>query len=259
MCLILFSHRQHPRYPFVLAANREEDHCRPTAPMTYWAGKPGLLAGRDLQAGGTWMGLTRTGRFAAVTNFRERTPPKAGLPSRGRLVLDFLRGTDPPSVFLSRLDALAHTYAGYNLLVGDGTTLWYHSNRAPSPVPVPPGCHGLSNHLLDTPWPKVVRGLAAFEALLGAEALAPEPFLSMLRDETAAPDSLLPDTGVGIAWERILSPIFIRSPEYGTRVSTVIIVDGTGEVQVAERSFLPDGSVADTSFFSLRFEQANTV
>lgn len=249
MCLLLFSYRRNQDLPFVLAANRDEAYARPSDPLDYWEDAPDVLAGRDREAGGTWMGVTRTGRFAALTNFREHHPGFIAARSRGLIVADFLRSDTPPASFLEALYAKADDYAGFNLLVGDLDGLWYYSNRGRPPAPVTTGVHGLSNRFLDTPWPKVTGGLAAFEALLAGGETTAQPFFDVLRDETPAPDEALPDTGVGLAWERRLSPRFIRTPNYGTRVSSFLRIDRAGNVLFEERTHAPDGTVHGTRTF----------
>ena len=239
MCLILLGHEAHPRYRLVVAANRDEFYARPTAPAAWWDDAPGVLAGRDLRGGGTWMGVNRDGRWAAVTNYRDPGAERAAAPSRGELVGDFLRGGEPPAGYLARLAPRAGEYNGFNLLVGEpGTVLWL-SNRAPDPRPLEPGVHGVSNHLLDTPWPKVERGKRALGALLHEPRLDAEPMLDLLLDSTVAADHELPDTGVGLTLERALSTMFIATPEYGTRSSTALLVDRDGAVLFVERTHHP--------------------
>lgn len=238
MCLILFALDAHPRYPLVLAANRDEFYDRPTAPAAFWSDAPHVLAGRDMKEGGTWCGITTEGRFAAVTNYRDPRTQREGAPSRGRLVADFLRGDMTTDAWLERLQREGNVYNGFNLIFGEGRKLRYFSNRGELPSSVAPGIHGLSNHLLDTPWPKVVRGKEALAQLLAAQDdPAPDGLLAILADRTPPPDHLLPDTGVGIEGERLLSPLFIASPRYGSRSSTVILIDCNGTCTFVERSF----------------------
>lgn len=242
MCLIAFAYRCHPRYRLIVAANRDEFYRRPTAPADFWPECPPLLAGRDLEQGGTWLGVTRDGRVAALTNYRDPAAQKADARSRGGLVRDYLCGGLAPAEYLELARAAGGEYNGFNLLAGDGDGLWYWSNRGTAPAEVPPGVHGLSNHLLDTPWPKVVRAKAGMAACLRGpdEALA-ERLFALLADGAAAPDAELPDTGVGLAWERTLSPIFIASPDYGTRSSTVVLAGYDGRVWLGERTW-PGGA-----------------
>jgi uncharacterized protein with NRDE domain len=243
MCLILFAHGVAPRFPLVVVANRDEFHQRPTAPAAFWTDAPNLLAGRDLLAGGTWMGITRTGRWAALTNFRDPAPPPPGLRSRGHLVGEYLRGDGSAAAYAAAVLAERDRYPGFNLVLGDGTAVRYLGNRTAAgsgTLALPPGVYGLSNHLLDTPWPKVVQGKRRLAALLrGAEALEEERLFEILASTDPAPDEQLPDTGVGREWERVLSSLFIVSPTYGTRASTVLLVHTSGVVTFAERSFRP--------------------
>ena len=244
MCLIALAHEAHPRHRLVVAANRDEFHARPTAPAAWWSDAPDLLAGRDLRDGGTWMGVTRAGRFAAVTNYRDAAPPRPGAPSRGALVADFLRGSVDAEAYMAELSTRAAEFNGFNLLVGDGEGLFYLSNRAPGVRRLDPGVYGLSNALLDTPWPKVVRAKGAMRAALAsADADGWESGLwEMLGDRVVAADDELPDSGVGADRERLLSPPFIASDVYGTRSSTVMTIGRDGEVTFVERSAGPDES-----------------
>lgn len=251
MCLILLSFGMHPRYPFVFAANRDEFYARPSAPASFWDEAPHVLAGRDLQEGGTWMGITRKGRFAAITNYRDPSSQREGAPSRGWLVRDFLLGNDDAEAYLTRLSERANLYNGFSLLLGDTKRLFYFSNRGNMMRKLEPGMYGLSNRLLDTPWPKVVRGKQALESqLFKAGDFTVEDVLEILVDRWKPDDDQLPDTGVGLAWERILSPIFIESPVYGTRSSTVLVKEQNGHVLFVERVF--DGN--PEPWMTARFE-----
>jgi uncharacterized protein with NRDE domain len=242
MCLILLAHDAHPLYRLVVAANRDEFYERPTAPAAWWADTPHLLAGRDLREGGTWMGVTRTGRFAAVTNVRDLARLRTDAPSRGDLVRGFLLDAATPAEYLDRLRPGADAYNGFNLLVGDGASLHWFSNYAPTPRRLEPGLYGLSNHLLDTPWPKVAGGKSALREVLDAgTAIEPAALLAVLADAEPPSDAKLPDTGVGLAHERVLASRFIASPAYGTRASTVLLVEHGGRATLTERSFLPGG------------------
>lgn len=245
MCLILLAWRVHADYPLVVAANRDEFFARPTAPAARWAAAP-VIAGRDLQAGGTWLGAAAGRRFAALTNYRDPAALKPAAPSRGALVADFLGGRDGPAAYTERLAASAACFNGFNLLVGDGAELAYLSNCGDGRRILPPGIYGLSNHLLDTPWPKVARGKSAL-----AEALGHLPdtgrLFDLLRDDSTAPDEGLPRTGVSMEWERLLSAAFVRSAAYGTRSSTVLLGEAAGAWRLTEISFdaagMPSGRV----------------
>ena len=253
MCLILLAYEAHPTYNLVLAANRDEFYERPTAPAAVWEDRR-VLGGRDLQHGGTWLGMTDAGRLAAVTNFRDPHTLKTSAPSRGALVRDFLRGDHPPREYLAELATHADQYNGFNLIVGSPYELCFYSNRSDDqPRALTSGIYGLSNHLLDTPWPKVVRGKAALAAILGgSDRPAAEDIFTVLADHAPAPDEELPRTGVGLEVERALSPLFISTPIYGTRSSTVLLVDREQHVTFVERTFTADSS--DWQEVSYRFK-----
>jgi len=252
MCLILLAWKAHAGYPLILAANRDEFFSRPTRIAEPWADAPGIIAGRDLEKGGTWLAVSARGRIAAVTNYREGTHPKSGTRSRGLLVSDFVTSDLEPVAFLSRLDEQVESYPGFNLLVAAEGVLLHYGKPGHRVTPVTPGVHGLSNHLLDTPWPKVERGKAALRKLLAA---TDEPLIDglfeALSDRQVPPDAALPDTGVGIERERILSTAFIATPDYGTRASTVVLVDNSGEITFVERNFGPGGKALDTRRFQI--------
>lgn len=242
MCLILFALRQRPDLPLVVAANRDEFYARPTALAAPWPDAPDIVGGRDLRAGGSWLAFTRTGRWAAVTNFREPVSRASSGSSRGHLVSDFVRGAAAPVDYLRELRPRADEYDGFNLLVGDSDGVFWFSNRAADhPLvgsPLPPGIYGLSNHLLDTPWPKVVRGKRELAAALAGGSGAQE-LLPTLLDRTLAAHLELPNTGVTLEQERALSPLFIAGSEYGTRSSTVVQVSSDRRVIFIERSWQP--------------------
>lgn len=238
MCLILVAWRVHTGFPLVVAANRDEFFARPTEPAAFWKHAPQVLAGCDLEAGGSWMGITRNGRFAALTNFRDPAQNRSGAPSRGALVAEFLTGSETPQAFLDRVAARGGEYNGYNLLAGDGDTLWWASNMGSSPRQLEPGVYGVSNHLLDTPWPKVGAGKTAL-----AQALDRLPddraLFALLRDDGIHADEHLPQTGISLDWERLLSSAFVKSPDYGTRSSTVLCIDDDGWTSFDEQTWLP--------------------
>lgn len=244
MCLIAIGWQLRPDYPLLLAANRDEFFARPAAPATFWSDHPRLLAGRDLEQGGTWLGITRSGRLAAVTNYREGRRSRSGQRSRGWLVRDFLLSDVAPGAFLAELDQDRHEFDGFNLLAGTLTELYYYSNRTGRLTAVSPGAHALSNHLLDTPWPKVARAREGIAALADVPASGlPEALFALLSDREIPPDDALPDTGIGQDWERVLSTAFIRGSDYGTRCSTVLMVDHTGRAHFEEYSYAPEGAV----------------
>lgn len=236
MCLILVASHAHPDYPLVVAANRDEFFARPSAAASFWPDAPQVLAGRDLEAGGSWLGITRQGRFAALTNYREGGQQRPETPSRGALVAGFLTGEANAERYLNDLAAHGADYNGFNLFVGDGRRLGYYTNRGAGPRWLASGIYGLSNHLLDTPWPKLATAKAAFAKAL-ADLPRPEPFFDLLTDREIVPDPHLPESGVPRDWERILSAVFVNSPDYGTRASTLLTIDRNGLVTLTERSF----------------------
>jgi len=237
MCLILLAWRNHPRYRLVVAANRDEFYARPTAPAGWWADAPRVLAGRDLREGGTWMGVTKDGRFAAVTNVREPAAYQVGAPSRGHLVGNFLVSRAPALGYAAGLMPLAQRFNGFNLLLCDGGALVWLSNRASGARTLPPGVFGVSNAVLDTPWPKVVMGKDDLRrALAGPDDEVEARLFASLARRDPAPEGDLPRTGVGDERERALSSAFIATPEYGTRCSTVLLIGNDGEVSLTERT-----------------------
>jgi uncharacterized protein with NRDE domain len=251
MCLILVAWRVHPDYPLVVAANRDEFFSRPTAPAAFWKDAPQVLAGRDLEAGGTWMGVTRDGRFAALTNFRDPAQIRKDAPSRGRLVADFLTGSDAPQAYLQRTAGYGSRCNGYNLLAGDGESLWWASNMGGEPCKLEPGVYGVSNHLLDTPWPKVGAGKTALAAAI--DRLPDDQALfELLRDDGIHPDATLPQTGVPLDWERLLSSAFVKSPGYGTRSSTVLCADGKDWIGFDEQTWLPGAQRGERLHYRFR-------
>jgi uncharacterized protein with NRDE domain len=239
MCLVLLAKKTHPEYPLVIAANRDEFYDRPSAPAHFWEHAPQLLAGRDLKAGGTWLGVTRRGRLGMITNYRDPASLKKNAPSRGRLLTRFLLGGQSPLDYLQEVRLEGERYNGFNLIVGDPNRLYWYSNRDGDPVALAPGFYGVSNHLLDTPWPKVTRGKEGMARLMAAtqEGLDFDALFGILEDGTKPSDDRLPHTGVGLEWERVLSPIFISSPTYGTRSSTVLLIDRKDRVTFVEKTF----------------------
>lgn len=242
MCLILLAWRAHPEYPLIFAGNRDEAYDRPSAAADFWRSDPDIFGGRDLEKGGTWLGLNRSGRVAAVTNFRDGSARKPAPLSRGYLTAGFLRAPEDPDRYLKHIARKTDQYGGFSLLVGDLERLSYLSNRGGGVEGLSTGVHGLSNHLLDTPWPKVKRGKQRLSALLKAdEATLLEGLFEALSDRSPAPDAELPDSGVGLPRERELSPAFIAGERYGTRASTVLLINRANEVIFVERPFGPMG------------------
>lgn len=237
MCTILFSWKTEADYKLVLLANRDEFHERGTKTSHWWEDHPDVLGGRDLKAGGTWMGINRNGRFAAITNYR-RFPLESYETSRGDLVKNYLIGKDKPHNYMDFLSDKGHLYDGFNLIFGNADSLLYFSNRGPEKI-LDPDLYGLSNHLLDSPWPKVERGKVKLAETLKQGKLDKESMFSILADDSRAQDEHLPDTGIGLEKERMLSSIFIKSPNYGTRLSSYLTIDRENNVAFHERSFLP--------------------
>lgn len=255
MCLIVFSFA-HPNYRLVVAANRDEFYARKTAPAAFWNDHPSVLGGRDLEAMGTWMGINRKGKIAMVTNYRDLKNLKSNAPSRGKLVSDYLLQEPAPDMYLREIAKNGAAYNGFNLLLGDPDALWYYSNYREGIEKVTGGVHGLSNHLLDTGWPKVRRAQARFEELLEKPVVDPKELLDMLYDDQQATDNELPDTGVGLDRERMLSSVFIKSPNYGSRCSTVITVASDNHVVFTERVYLPPEYTFATRSYEFEIEPA---
>lgn len=226
MCLTVFAFQADPKYPLIFASNRDEFYDRPAKPATFWYDHPTLLAGRDLKAGGTWLGITSDHRFAAITNYRDMENNKENAPSRGDIVAEYLTSGKKAPDFLKKLQATADQYNGFNLLAGTITELWYYSNQIDTITKVKPGIHTLSNAFLDTPWPKTEKAEACFTQILKhrRENLDEEVF-RLLKDREIFPDYRLPSTGLSPEMERLVSSIFITSERYGTRCSTVIKAD----------------------------------
>ncbi len=241
MCTILFSYEQRENEPLILLANRDEFYDRPTIPAGTWEDEPGILAGRDLVGGGTWLGVTTEGRIAAVTNYRDANQT-SGTRSRGELVANYLRSNSAPLDYMNEIAGSADDYSGFNLLTGlftpDATEMYYFSNRREGILRLEPGLYGVSNHLLDTPWQKTVRGKSGLSRILSNEGVNKGAFFELLADHSLAPDAELPDTGIGYEKEKVLSAIFIETPIYGTRSSTVVIIDREGNVDFEEKVFV---------------------
>jgi uncharacterized protein with NRDE domain len=237
MCLILFAYQIHPDYKLIVAANRDEFYQRPTAPAHFWEDAPDILAGRDLEKMGTWMGVTRSGQFAALTNYRDPKEVTEGKRSRGELVLDALKYNGDVLEYMKSLARNNALYPGYNLLAGDGDQLYYYSNVGKEIKKLTPGIYGVSNHLLNTEWPKVQMGKAGLTEIINKKQTdLVEDLLTLLQKADQAPDKNLPKTGVSLEIERMLSPMFIKSENYGTRSSTVLLMSEK-EIQYVERVF----------------------
>ncbi|RTE64990.1 NRDE family protein [Amphritea opalescens] len=245
MCLILFAYNHHPDYKLILTANRDEFYNRPTRAMQYWPDQPDLLAGKDLEQGGTWLGLTRSGRFSALTNHRNGLTKPQGHRSRGNLPLDFLLSDQSCSHFIRT----THTddFDGFNQLIDDGQQLCYLSNRAEALQPIPNGIHGISNAVFDTPWPKLLAAKQALKQCIDND-LSPDSLIKLMQDTTTYPDEQLPHTGIDLALERRLSASFIHSEHYGTRATTAILIKHNGETEVVEQSYDAQGKTERHAF-----------
>ncbi len=249
MCLILFAYKSHPRYKLVVAANRDEFYNRKTAPAAFWEDHPRLLAGRDLQAMGTWMGINKNGRVSMLTNYRDLSNIKPQAPTRGKLVSNFLITNSTPNTYLDAINPLATSFNDFNILLGTADDLWYYSNKQMKKTMLGSGVYGLSNHLINTPWPKVEAGKEALHNELKNDKVEIENLFATLKSEEKADRDRLPDTGVGIEMERMLSPMFIKSSEYGTRCSTVLLIDKDNHVNFVERTYdTTDFTWTDKSF-----------
>jgi uncharacterized protein with NRDE domain len=258
MCLLLIALDSHPDYSLIIAANRDEFYDRPTAPAAFWPDAPSVLAGRDLKAGGTWFGIDRQGRFAAVTNYRQGEREAPAPRSRGRLVSDFLTSAVPAVGYVEQVQADFELYNGFNLIVGDSNAVYYYSNREGRVRALGRGLYGLSNHLLDTAWPKVTSAKTALGALLNTQGVdLTADLFELLSSRHRPPDDQLPSTGVGQEWEQLLSSAFIASDQYGTRSSTVVLVARDGHVGFEERTFGPRGSPGGSS--RLEFQRGTDV
>lgn len=234
MCLIIFAWRQHPDYPLVMAANRDEFHARPAEPMGWWSDRPTVLAGRDLEAGGTWLGVSRSGHIAAVTNYRENLRA-VGEQSRGDIVTTFVSSGEKPSVWLSGLDG--DRYAGFSALAADGHELAYRSNRGDATRRLMPGVYGLSNASLDTPWPKLVRTRERLDRLIADSDPGLDELFELVADTDPARDDEISDTDLPTDVDPAMSAPFINMPDYGTRCSTALVCRADGHVEIAERRF----------------------
>lgn len=239
MCLIFIALKDHPKFKLIVAANRDEFYDRKTAPAAYWEDHPEILGGRDLEASGTWLGMTKNGRICMVTNFRDPKNINPKAPSRGKLVTDFLLDTISGEAYLEKVEAHAKKYNGFSLIAGTVDSLFYLTNYKEGVITLNSGLFGLSNHLLETPWPKVEKGKNQIQLLIKSPSFKPDDLFQVLLDDTIPKDESLPDTGVGLDLERVLSTAFIKSPGYGTRCSTVIVVDYANHVSFTERVYDP--------------------
>ena len=254
MCLIVFAYKSHPRYKFIFAANRDEFYDRPTEQADYWKDHTELLAGKDLKAGGTWMGITKDGRFAAVTNYRDLKNIKENAPSRGMLTLDFLNNDISAEEYYENLKPLLQNYNGFNLILGSVDKLFYFSTHTNGIKKLKPGVYGLSNAELNTVWPKVKKSKDVLSFLLKNDKIHTWELLGILNDTRKAKDEELPDTGVGMEWEKILSSIFIQSPKYGTRCSTAVVTDIENNVGFVEKTFFGNQGAFSNKDYSFKIK-----
>ncbi len=255
MCLLVISYKFHPKYKMIVAANRDEFYNRPAEPAKFWDDKPEILAGKDLLAGGTWLGITKQGRFAAITNYRDLSTNKENAPSRGNLTLSFLENNISPKLYANMLLETAKMYNGYNLIFGDKEKLFYFSNHALKIIELTPGIYGLSNHLLDTPWPKVEKSKTSFQMVLNNKDINEDELFEILTDRSIPSDGSLPNTGLPPEIERAVSPVFVETPFYGTRSSSVIFWDKNDEVNFYERSLEPSTKRWTSSSYNFGVKQ----
>lgn len=259
MCLLVFSYKKHPVYDLIFATNRDEFYERPTRAAQFWEKEPSVLAGKDLQAGGTWLGITKEGKFSAITNYRDPSIQKEDAPSRGHLVFDYLIGDENPEQYVKNVDERADKYNGFNLLTGDMSelTMKYYSNQEQKIRDLDAGLYGLSNKLLDTPWPKVQKAKNRLAEIIDSPDISGQDLFDLLNDHERAPDDKLPDTGIPQEMERAVSPIFIKTENYGTRNSTIILVDKSGNVTFEERRYQSGTQIVDEkNRFQFQIEQA---
>lgn len=255
MCLLAFRLNSHPRYKLILMANRDEEYGRPTAPAAFWKDAPGVLAGRDLEQMGTWLGINRQGRIAALTNYRDFSLPLKGARSRGQIVTSFLQSDTEADEFLRHLHEEREQYTGFNVLTGTVDELFYYSNIQQSVKQLKKGTYGLSNALLDTPWPKVIAVKEALDDYADrTDEIDPEVLFRIMQRAERFPSDRLPDTGAGEELESLLSSIFIASEEYGTRCTTVLLVDHADEVYFEERTYR-HGNYAESNNFTFTIEK----
>ena len=235
MCLILFAWQQHPDYPLIAIANRDEYYARPSRDAHWWEDAD-IFAGRDLEVGGTWLGVNRRGQFAAVTNVREPGGTQPGKRTRGDLTRDFLKRSDDAEIYLQQLAQHDQDYAGFNLLLGDVTGMWFYSNRESQIRRIEAGVYGVSNGSFDEPWPKLESGREELETMLNS-GIEHDQLMEILTDHRIAEDHQLPSTGVALDIERLLSSRFIRSKEYGTRACSVVTIDRTQRIEFSEQNY----------------------
>lgn len=249
MCLIVFAYKVHEDYPLILAGNRDEFYNRPAQKAHFWYEEPALLAGKDLKAGGTWMGITKNGRFAAITNFRDMSNIKKDAPSRGDIVKGFLTSSASPLDYLSELKNEAHRYNGFNLIAGNIDNLYYLTNQQDIFKEIEPGYHAISNAYLDTPWPKTETALQKFKTRVDSNNFNEPELFNILAHSERYPDKDLPETGLPLELERAVSSIFISTEDYGSRCSTLLYALQDGTAEFAERTFNTSNRAVDQTLY----------
>jgi len=254
MCLIVFAYKSHQNYKFIFAANRDEFYERSTEQADFWEAQPELLAGKDLKAGGTWLGITKSGRFAAITNYRDLSNIKDNAPTRGLLVTNYLLGKLSSEDYYDSVISELSGYNGFNLILGKINNLYYFSTHTKGLRKLVPGVYGLSNAVLDTPWPKVEKSKNHLVKLIKQNEVHAWELLSLLNDTVEAREKDLPDTGVGIELEKVLSSVFIQSPKYGTRSSTAVVIDNNNNVRFAEKTFFGNQGTFSNKDFNFKMD-----
>jgi len=252
MCFIVFSYKQHSRYKLIFCANRDEFYNRETVKMHFWPENNSVLAGKDIQGGGTWMGITKQGKLAALTNFREQISASPTKPSRGQIVKKFAEQENGVKKFTDYLKKTKNHYEGYNLIFGTIDKLYYFSNRSNGTLPISPGLYGLSNATLDTPWPKINRGKHLLKKVITNPDFPVKDLFGILSDSQKVDYDMLPDTGISPAYEKELSPVFVNMAKYGTRSSTVILVDYENNAFVYEQRYDNNARITGNSTFSFK-------
>ena len=256
MCLIIVSYKTHPDYPLVLAANRDEMYERPSRDAHFWPESPGVLAGQDIEHGGSWLGLTKAGRIAAVTNFRDGPNKKTGISSRGLLVSDFLKSKKSPVETLKQYQSKLTDFDDFNLLLGNHKSLFFLSSREQNYYRLDKGLYGISNGDLNSAWPKVEWAKQRMSFIMNSkQADNHEDLLNMLNARQVPDDARLPDTGIGVEWERILAPVFIRTKQYGTRASTVLTIDRDNKLIFSERTYDDQGNAEKNTRYEFTIEE----
>jgi len=250
MCLIFLSYKQNKNYPLVVLANRDEFYKRPTQSAHYWEGNPNILAGKDLEGGGTWMGITKNGYMSMLTNYRDIANIKPNAPTRGKLVSDYLQSEQNPKEYLLALSKTGSNYNGYSLITGSFNDPWYYSNYGNKVAQLGTGLYGLSNALLDSKWPKVETGKSMLAPLLVQEKIDKESLFNLMTNTVMAEESHLPETGLPLEKEKAISPMFINIEGYGTRCTTLILVDKNGKVDFTERQYANGLATGEENNFS---------